>query len=233
MVNPDLSIQNNRGIKSYVIRGRITKNQKKSLQDNFEEFGIKLDCDATLLTNPNIWFKNQNNKLALEIGFGMGENILHNALNNQHINWVGIETHNAGVGKVFNASKKMNLTNLKIYHGDVLGFLTKLENQTIDWIQIFFPDPWPKKKHHKRRLITQEFITLIHQKMNKGGKLEIATDWQNYATGIESVFLNEKIQKLFINQSSNQRSEFRVFTNFENKAHKAGRLVFDFCLIRK
>ena len=212
--------------KSYVLRkSRITKAQRKALT------ALKKDYILQVGKNPLDFseaFKKQGDFLIADIGFGSGESLLSLAENNQNSNIIGIEVYPSGIGKVLNQIKQRNLTNLKVIHQDVTTlFKSFILNETFDYLIFLYPDPWPKRKHHKRRLLRKEFLDLVQKKLKPGGFFYCKTDWEEYFLNVEKEFscqkgwltLKEKDLPVVLKNLSK--------TNYENKAVKEGRKTLE------
>lgn len=170
-----------REIKSYVKRDRRLSKHAESLWLNALNNGILIDfftgdnADAEII---NIGSR----PYVLEIGFGSGDALIHMAVARPDIFIIGIEVYRAGIIKTLQKIKEQGLTNICLAHANCVDLITKkIKNATLQRVNVFFPDPWPKLKHHKRRLLTNSFIELIASKLQVGGVLHIATDWQEYA----------------------------------------------------
>ena len=174
-----------REIKSYVIReGRMTRGQSRALEEYWPSFGLEVD-DGRI--DPNVLSSNSG-KLVLEIGFGMGDSLFEMARDQPDQYFIGVEVHRPGVGHLLQLAAKEGLRNLKVYRADSIDVLKYcLPSESLDRIQIFFPDPWPKKKHHKRRLLNPGFVELMASKLVSGGILHVATDWTPYAEVIQEM----------------------------------------------
>ena len=181
-----------RPIRSYILRqGRITAGQTKAIQENFQKYAVIFQ---NKLTNFSDLFKNKNSDLILEIGFGMGTSTAEIAKSNLNKNYIAIEVHSPGVGNLLKLIKESDISNLKIIQHDAVEVLNLMvKNNSLDGIHIFFPDPWPKKRHHKRRLIQSNLLKLIAQKIKKSGYLHIATDWEDYALWIIDLLDKEEL----------------------------------------
>ncbi|MDQ8040214.1 MAG: tRNA (guanosine(46)-N7)-methyltransferase TrmB [Rickettsiella sp.] len=171
----------------------------------------------------------RNASTTLEIGFGMGHNLLKQAHCYPEQNFLGIEVHRPGVAVVLLEIERLKLHNLKIIHADAVKVLnTCFPKNQLDRIQIFFPDPWPKRRHHKRRLIQLEFAKLLQTKLKTGGHLQLATDWEDYADHMLSVL--EHTSGLKNQAGKNQfspRLPQRPLTKFEKRGQKLGHLIWD------
>jgi tRNA (guanine-N7-)-methyltransferase len=174
-----------RHIRSFVLRaGRVTAAQERALAELWPSYGLDftggaLDLDLAFGRGTDSALPAQR---CLEIGFGTGEVIGALAEANPHIDYLGIEVHRSGVGRLLLHAARANLENLRIVCHDAVEVLTRsIANETFDQVLVFFPDPWHKKRHHKRRLIDAAFAALLGDKLRRGGILRLATDWQEYA----------------------------------------------------
>ena len=175
-----------RGVRSFVLRqGRMTKGQSKALIELMPVYGLTVDTGAVDLREI---FQNSN-KVCLEIGFGMGESLLTQAATNPDWNYVGVEVHRPGIGHLLMGIDQRQLANVRVFGQDTVEVLNRsIVKRSLDAIQVFFPDPWPKKRHHKRRLVNDAFIELTATKLKPGGVIHIATDWPHYAEEITDLF---------------------------------------------
>lgn len=170
-------------LRSYVRReGRITVAQRRAMDDLWSCYGLSAS-DA---------FEHQcfarRQPLVLEIGFGMGQSLLQMAAANPHENYLGVEVYRPGVGAALLESSRQALDNIKFYNEDVVAVCTHaLPLQCLHRVQVFFPDPWPKKRHHKRRLIQPPFVQLLSARLEVGGVLHLATDVDSYAEHMRAV----------------------------------------------
>lgn len=198
--------------RSYVLRqGRMTPAQTRALAELWPTYGIELAQTIKI-----------NDPTCLEIGFGMGTSLVTQAINYPEMNFIGIEVHKPGVGSLLLQIDKNRLNNIKIISHDAVEVLRDfIPDHSLALIQIFFPDPWPKKRHHKRRLIQPEFVKLLHQKLKPQGILHLATDWENYAEQMQEVVSNSG---LFGPTSPLLE---RPSTKFEQRGKKLGHGVWD------
>ena len=214
-----------RPIRSYILRqGRITAGQTKAIQENFQKYAVIFQ---NKLTNFSDLFKNKNSDLILEIGFGMGTSTAEIAKSNLNKNYIAIEVHSPGVGNLLKLIKESDISNLKIIQHDAVEVLNLMvKNNSLDGIHIFFPDPWPKKRHHKRRLIQSNLLKLIAQKIKKSGYLHIATDWEDYALWIIDLLDKEEL----LQKTSDdffKKPDYRPLTKYEKRGIKLGYRVWD------
>jgi len=221
-----------RRIKSYVLRaGRVSNRQQQGL-----DLWLK-NYELTMGEKP--WsFVSEFGRTAdtvVEIGFGMGTSLLSMAKESPQLNYIGIEVHKAGVGSLVADLHDHQISNVRIVaHDAVEVFQTQLENNSLSGVQIFFPDPWHKKRHHKRRLIQPEFIQLLVKKIKQGGFIHCATDWQEYAEHILEVLSAESAlsnQQLAGGYSPKPAS--RPDTKFEKRGERLGHGVWDLMFIKK
>ncbi|MEI6869069.1 MAG: tRNA (guanosine(46)-N7)-methyltransferase TrmB [Methylophilaceae bacterium] len=214
-----------RPIRSYILRqGRITAAQTKAIQENLKKHAIVFENQ---LVNFNDVFKNSSRELILEIGFGMGASTTEIAKANPNKNYLAIEVHSPGVGNLIKLIQENHIFNLKIIQHDAVEVLNAMiKNDSLDGIHIFFPDPWPKKRHHKRRLIQENFLKLMAQKIKQSGYLHIATDWEDYALWIIDLLDKETLlQKT--SEDFFEKPDYRPLTKYENRGIKLGYKVWD------
>ncbi|KTD53296.1 tRNA (m7G46) methyltransferase, SAM-dependent [Legionella santicrucis] len=215
-----------RQIKSYVLRaGRVSNRQRQGL-----ELWLK-DYELTVSGGP--WDLNKeftrSADTIVEIGFGMGASLLTMAKTNPELNYIGIEVHLAGVGSLAADLHEHQLSNVRIVANDAVEvFHTQLLDNSLAGVQIFFPDPWHKKRHHKRRLIQTAFIQLLVQKIRPGGFIHCATDWQEYAEHMLHVLSTEQaLRNTQIDGGYSPRPLSRPLTKFENRGERLGHGVWD------
>lgn len=214
-----------RPIRSYILRqGRITAAQTKAIKDNFQKHAVNF---KNKIINFGDIFKNKNSDLILEIGFGMGTSTAEIAKSNLNKNYIAIEVHSPGVGNLLKLIQEGDIPNLKIIQHDAVEVLNlMIKNDSLDGIHIFFPDPWPKKRHHKRRLIQSNLLKLIAQKIKKKGYLHIATDWEDYALWIIDLLDKEdSLEKT--SDDFFKKPDYRPLTKYENRGIKLGYRVWD------
>lgn len=225
--SPDAPLHR-RGIKSYVIRaGRMTPAQTRGLEDVWPRLGLSLadgpqDLEALF---------GRRAPCVVEIGFGMGTSLIEQAKTHPETDFIGIEVHAPGVGKLLDEADKLGLTNLRVYREDALRVLEEcLPAGAIDTVQLFFPDPWPKKKHHKRRIVQPAFVELIRTRLAPNGVFHMATDWEAYAEWMAEVM---EAAPGYVNTADADtapfvpRPSFRPLTKFEARGEKLGHGVWD------
>jgi tRNA (guanine-N7-)-methyltransferase len=198
-------------VRSYSIRGsRITVAQRQAKTALQMVHGIEFKQE--IIDLKAIFPK--ANKVIMEIGFGMGEATAIIAKNHPDNAYIAVDVHPPGIGKLLSRIDEDKLSNVKVIEDDVHVVLQHMfADHCLDGIHLFFPDPWPKKKHHKRRIVNDGFLQLIHPKLKKGGFIHIATDWVPYATSIQEVFSNSD---LFAGGVI-PKPEWRPVTRFEDQ----------------
>ena len=220
------SVQNSRkhkikSVKSFVRRsGRLTQSQKNALQDHSSKY--LLDTNNTS-TNLKSYFDLKQHGVVIEIGFGDGTVLIESALKNPNKNFIGIEVYDSGLGQCLNEINKHKIKNIRLIYGDAVEvfeqFITK---KSVEKINILFPDPWPKKRHRKRRLINKRFLALLSKSLINKGIINISTDWEDYAQQIELTFKES-------NQFKEIKSESRnLKTKFEKRGIKLGHKIFNY-----
>lgn len=214
-----------RRIRSFVLRqGRLTKGQERALETGLPKFGIPYSPERINLDEQ---FNRAESKKILEIGFGMGETTAKIALTLPDCDFLAVEVHTPGVGGLLKLIEEQALTNIRIIQHDVVEVLQNMLPETsLDGVHIFFPDPWHKKRHHKRRLIQAEFVKLLCSRLKAGGYLHVATDWQEYAEWVLEV-LGAESQLKNTAKDYAQKPSYRPLTKFENRGIKLGHGVWD------
>lgn len=215
-----------RKVRSFVRReGRLTKGQEQALNESWPTMGI--DFDATELDWQQVF--GNDNPVVLEIGFGMGASLVEMAKNAPEKNFVGIEVHTPGVGACLMAAREAGVTNLRVMcHDAVEVFEQMLPKESLDTVQLFFPDPWHKKRHHKRRIVQLPFAEMVRDKLKMGGVFHMATDWENYAEHmIEVMEAAPHYQNIAKEGYYVPRPEDRPLTKFEQRGQRLGHGVWD------
>lgn len=218
---------NQRKIRSFVRRdGRMTDAQRLALEIAWPQFGLNLS-DGMIAFDKI--FKRRAPRV-LEIGFGSGHSLLAAAKANLDHDFIGIETHQPGIGTLLHHMRAEALTNIRVYYADAVEVLNQcIPNHSLDIIQIFFPDPWRKRRHHKRRLIQPEFVSLVANKLKSGGELHLATDWEDYALHMMKVLSSSTDFKNACGegQYALRSSQRPVMTKFEQRGEKAGHKIWE------
>lgn len=219
-----------RSIRSFVLRqGRMSPGQTRALEELYPQFGIEyalaeLDLDTVF---------GRKTAHILEIGCGMGETTAAIAAANPAQNYLGIEVHGPGVGNLLKLIDAEKLSNLRIIQHDAVEVIANMiADASLDGVHIFFPDPWHKKRHNKRRLIQQPFINTLCTKLKVGAYLHVATDWQDYAEWTLEVLKAEPLLENTV-QDYAPRPEYRPLTKFERRGLRLGHGVWDLIFRRK
>jgi tRNA (guanine-N7-)-methyltransferase len=215
-----------RPIRSYVLRaGRMTEGQRRAFDANWSRWGLSRESGPL---DPARAFGREA-PLVLEIGFGMGDSLAQMAADSADINYLGIEVHKPGVGKLLHRMVEQDIENIRVYCDDAVAVMQEcLAEASLDGIQIFFPDPWHKKRHHKRRLIQPDFLHLLCSRLRPGGFLHLATDWENYAEQmLEVLGASQELRNLAGQGNYSPRPEHRPLTKFERRGQGLGHGVWD------
>jgi tRNA (guanine-N7-)-methyltransferase len=221
-----------RRIKSFVLRtGRVSHRQQDALDHWLADYVVPEPGELFCLTTE---FGRAADTI-VEIGFGMGGSLVSMAKSRPDINFLGIEVHLAGIGSLAASLHDEGINNVRIAPFDAVEvFKTCIADNTLAGIQIFFPDPWPKKRHHKRRLIQAELIQMLMQKVKVGGFIHCATDWSEYAEHMMAVLSAEP---MLLNQQADggfsPKPDTRPLTKFEQRGHRLGHGVWDLIFIRQ
>lgn len=213
-----------RTIRSFVLRtGRMTEGQTRALETNLPRFGLQLEDG--MLDQQAVFGRIA--PLTFEIGFGMGASLAAMAAAAPERDFIGVEVHRPGVGKLLALVQEQGLENLRVYCDDAVEVLARcIPDDSLDRVQIYFPDPWHKKKHHKRRLVQPEFVQRLRAKLRIGGVLHLATDWEHYAEHMLEVM---QVAEGYRNQHAGYapRPDLRPLTKFELRGERLGHGVWD------
>ena len=215
-----------RPIRSYVLRaGRMTEGQQRAFDDNWQRCGLTVSEE--LLDYRQAF--GRDGPVVLEIGFGMGQSLVEMAAAAPDKNFIGVEVHRPGVGKLLHAMAESDVDNIRIYCHDAVEVLQRcIAPDSLDEVQIYFPDPWHKKRHNKRRLIQPGFVELLVTRMKPGGLLHVATDWENYAEQIMEVLsANTQLRNTAGTGNYVPRPAQRPLTKFERRGERLGHGVWD------
>ncbi len=213
-------------MRSFVRReGRLTVAQVRALNMLWDRYGVTAGDGPV---GPAELFGREA-PTYLEIGFGNGEALAEMAAQHPESNYIGIEVHRPGVGHLLLELEKRDIDNVRVYQADAIKVLQyNIVTHTLDGVLLFFPDPWPKQRHHKRRIVQDTFLDLMVRKLKPGGQLHLATDWENYAQQMLAVLSRRSD---FINQTSSggfsPRPDHRPQTKFERRGLGLGHRVWD------
>ena len=215
-----------RKVRSFVLReGRLTTGQQRALDTLWPRFGLERHQGVI---DPVAEFKRQA-PLVLEIGYGMGQSLAAMAEQELDKDFIGIEVHRPGVGALLMRVEEAGLTNLRTYCDDAVDILKLcIPDGSLARLQLYFPDPWHKKKHHKRRIVQPDWVALVHRKLAPGGRLHMATDWQDYAEHMMEVMQASPGWRNCAGQGQfAPRPPWRPETKFERRGQQLGHGVWD------
>ena len=209
-----------RPIRSFVRRkGRLSPAQQRAMTESWSHYGI--DYGENLVDFSAHFARSA--PLILEIGFGMGASLLTMAKEQPGVNFIGIDIHEPGIGTLLHAMVREQVQNIRVIAHDAVEVLRDMiSDGSLDKIQIFFPDPWPKKRHHKRRLIQVPFVECLVKKLKPNGILHLATDWEDYAVHMQAVL--EQISCLV----QDEQQDCRPVTKYERRGQALGHGIWDF-----
>lgn len=226
-----------RAIRSYVLRaGRLTAGQQRALQDLWPKYGLELPAAGPAPAHAQDYARvfNRRAPLHLEIGFGDGEALLEMAARRPRDNFIGAEVHTPGVGRLLLQLESRGLKNVRVFCADGVQVLThSVAPNSLAALHLYFPDPWPKKKHHKRRLLQPKFIELVVSRLRVGGGFYFATDWQPYAA--QALALLEESPALAKRAAAGEflsTPAARPSTKFERRGRKLGHAIYDMEMTR-
>ena len=215
-----------RKVRSFMRReGRLTEGQRRGLEEQWPTCGIEPN-DTTL--DFDVEFGRRAPRI-LEIGFGMGESLAAMALAHPENDYLGIEVYRPGVGSLLRQVGENRSANVRVISEDAVLVLEKMiPDGSLDRLQLFFPDPWHKTRHHKRRIVQPDFVALICNKLKPGGVFHMATDWEAYAKHMMEVMsAASDYENCVANGEYAPRPEFRPLTKFEQRGHRLGHGVWD------
>lgn len=218
-----------RGVRSYVVRaGRITPAQQRALEELWPRYGVEL---AAQPIDPRTLFA-RTAPCTLEIGFGNGDNLLARAAAEPGRDFLGVEVHPPGVGHLLRGAAAAQLSNLRVIAHDAVEVVAAIPPGALEEVQVLFPDPWPKKRHHKRRLLQGAFIAQLAGILQPGGRLHIVTDWQPYA---EQIALDLAACEALMNaaQLPHLSASTRLATRFERRGERLGHGMHEFLFVRR
>lgn len=220
-----------RTVRSFVRRrGRITTAQKEALEKLWPVYGL----DPKIPFDPESVF-GRRAPLIIEIGFGNGSNLVENAENNPANDYLGIEVHQPGIGHLMKRLANREIRNVRIFEGDAIEVLRdRIDDESVQRINLFFPDPWPKKRHHKRRLVSADFAGLITRKLRPAGCFHAATDWDDYAIEMTKILESgEGLGNITGSESARKLVAGRSRTRFEQRGLSLGHRVRDIIFVKR
>jgi tRNA (guanine-N7-)-methyltransferase len=219
-----------RTIKSFVLRGgRMTAGQQNAFDRNWAAMGLE---QASGMLNYETLF-GRRAPVIVEIGFGMGQSLVEMAQAEPDKDFIGIEVHRPGVGKLMLLAEEAGITNLKVYCDDAVEVLKNcIEDSSLARVQLYFPDPWHKKKHNKRRIVQANFVQQLRQKLAAGSVFHMATDWQPYAEQMLEV-MSEAQGYSNTAEGYASRPGWRPVTKFERRGERLGHGVWDLLFKRE
>ncbi len=225
-MSDDSVVEHPREIKSFVLRvGRMTAGQQRGWAECWDTWGLKKE-DGLLDIGEAF---GREAPVVVEIGYGMGLSLIEMAGTETDKNFIGIEVHRPGVGSLLNETQAAGVTNIRSYCDDAVQVLRDcIADGSLSRVQIYFPDPWHKTRHHKRRLIKDSFIQAIRPKLAIGGVIHLATDWESYAKQMMKVMTAAEGFKNTVSEGDYApRPDFRPLTKFEKRGHRLGHCVWD------
>jgi len=226
--SPDTPPVHLRKIRSFVKRpGRLTAAQRRALSDLLPRFGVAASSDVPLDLEALF---GRSAPRVLDIGFGDGEAVVTCAANYGDIDYLGVEVHEPGIGHLLLLLEKANLANVRVIARDAVEVVRELGDGSFDAVNLFFPDPWPKKRHHKRRLVQPAFVAELARVLKPGGLLHVATDWSDYAEHSHAVLSADERFAAVKNDEDlcHNPLAFRPPTKFERRGRRLGHDVVDF-----
>ena len=224
--------EHKRTIRSFVRRaGRITPSQQRAFETLWPVYG--LEYDSALMDFGQRFGRSA--PVVLEIGFGNGETLVEQAAANPDRSFLGIEVHEPGIGHCMLKADDAGITNLRLINHDAIEVLThQVPPASLARLNLYFPDPWPKKRHHKRRIVTRPFLELVADRLTADGTLNIATDWANYAEHIDEVLSHsDRFSCAETREHDGERPLDRPQTKFERRGLRKGHRIYDWCFEKK
>jgi tRNA (guanine-N7-)-methyltransferase len=221
-----------RPVRSYVLRGRrLTEGQQRAMEELLPRYSVG---DGAGCLDFSELFGNSR-PVILEIGFGNGDATWQMAQQQPAENFIGVEVHKPGVGHLLLQLQKLDIENVRIACADGVEFLQqRIAAGSLAGLRLYFPDPWPKKRHHKRRIVQPDFVTLLAEKLSAGAILHFATDWQNYAEHmLEILQQNPAFENLSETGNYCLRPPWRPLTKYEQRGQRLGHGVYDLLFLRR
>lgn len=207
-----------RRIRSFVLRaGRMTDGQQRAMDAQWPTYGLELSDGLIDLPAP----------VVLELGFGMGASLLQQCQQEPDKTFIGIEVHPPGVGRLLSQAAEAGVSNLKVYQDDGIEVLDRcIPDASLSRFQLYFPDPWHKKRHHKRRIVQPDFVAKVRSKLAPGGLFHMATDWEPYAEHMDEVMAGAQGFR-DARAGDRSRPDWRPVTKFQTRGEKLGHGVWD------
>jgi tRNA (guanine-N7-)-methyltransferase len=221
-----------RSIRSYVIRaGRMTPAQRRALDELWPRYGVEFAPEVLQLEQ----LFARSAPCTLEIGFGNGDHLLERALAEPHINFLGVEVHPPGVGHLLMSVARAGISNLRIIaHDAVMVLQQQIGADSLNEVQLLFPDPWPKARHHKRRIVQPEFVACVAARLRPGGHFHLATDWEPYADDMLTVLRGcEGLENASPVGGFIEQTAARTATRFERRGARLGHRVRELLFVRR
>ncbi len=211
--------------------GRITRSQQRALDELWPVYGVGFD--GRVLDFEGLFGRRA--PVVVEIGFGNGETLVEQAAAHPDLDYLGIEVHEPGVGHCLLEAERAGLCNLRIIAHDALEVLKEqIPRASLSRLNLYFPDPWPKKRHHKRRIVQDGFVELVADRLVEGGTLNVATDWANYAEHIDEVLArSDRFRLAERREHAGEAPLDRPRTKFERRGLKRGHRICDWCFVNK
>ncbi len=228
----DKNSKQHRPIRSYVLRqGRLTPGQERAFATLWPRFGVEFSGQQIDL--PSLF--GNDHPVYLEIGFGNGDSLAQMAAANPENNYLGIEVHSPGVGHLLLKIEELGLSNIRILRHDAVEVLNRgIGDGALEGAFLFFPDPWHKKRHHKRRILQPAFLKQLARVIRPGGLFHAATDWENYAEHMMQVLTDSPdFENRLGAQNYSQRPDYRPLTKFEQRGQRLGHGVWDLLFTRR
>lgn len=220
-----------RPVRSFVLRtGRKTPSQERAYETLWPKYGLSI---AAGMQDFKQLF-GRTGDVVFEIGFGMGDSLVEMAIASPEQDFIGVEVHTPGVGRILHLIEEHQLKNIRVYTEDAVQVLQQcIKEQSLAKVQIFFPDPWHKKKHNKRRIVQLDFIQELRKKLTCNGIIHLATDWENYAEHMMDVMsASEGFNNLAGERAFSAKPEYRPITKFERRGLRLGHGVWDLLLVK-
>jgi len=219
-----------RPVRSFVLRqGRLTRGQQQALENIWPIYGI--EREDSLLKNEHLFPKPQ--PLTLEIGFGDGVSLAAMAEDAPDKNFIGIEVHTPGVGRLLHLIEDKGLKNVRVMDDDAVEIIKhRVPEDSLDRVQLFFPDPWHKKRHNKRRIVQPDFVSLVASRLKPEGVFHLATDWEEYAEHMAEVMEASEDFKSISDSPFSAKPKERSETKFERRGLKLGHGVWDLLYVK-